>query len=188
MKALFNALYQSATEEAVNNILHGNSIFHDPSNWHPYGDNESNFSVVENQQSNPVAALIEKLTNSIDALLMKKCYEAGIVPNSADAPKTMDEAVKKFYVYENLDLQQYRSEVAGDIQILADPNIIIRDVTERPEIIECGSTMLAGVEPKAIIRAVKTTLARKKGWLPPTEYLDDNVSDKIVRIILGVGG
>ena len=72
--------------------------------------------------------------------------------------------------------------------ILQIPNVIIRDVTERPEIIECGSTMLAGVEPKAIIRAVKTTLGRGKGWLPPTEYLDDNVSDKIVRIILGFGG
>ncbi len=30
--------------------------------------------------------------------------------------------MKKFYVYGNLDLQQYRSEVAEDIQILADPN------------------------------------------------------------------
>lgn len=121
MQDLFNKLFLAPTEEAVNNILHSNPIFHDPFNWHPYGDNESNFSVVENQQSNPVAALIEKLTNSIDALLMKKCYEAGIVPNSTDAPKTMDEAVKRFYTYENFDLQQYRSEVAENIQILADP-------------------------------------------------------------------
>lgn len=122
MKTLFYNLFTAPTEEAVNNIIKSNLIFHDPSNWHPYGDNESNFSVVENQQSNPVAALIEKLTNSIDAMLMKKCFETGIIPNSADAPRTMDEAVKRFYAYENLDLQQYRSEVAEDIQILADPN------------------------------------------------------------------
>ena len=122
MKNLFNNLFHAPTEDSVNEVIQNNPIFHDPSNWYPYGDNESNFSVVENQQSNPVAALIEKLTNSIDALLMKKCYEAGIVPNSADAPKTMDEAVKRFYKYENFDLQQYRSEIAEDIQILADPN------------------------------------------------------------------
>jgi len=122
MLQLFHQLFLASTEEAVNEVIQNHPIFHDPNNWHPYGDNESNFSVVENQQSNPVAALIEKLTNSIDALLMKKCYEAGIVPNSPDAPKTMDEAVKMFYRYEDLDLQQYRSEVAGDIQILADPN------------------------------------------------------------------
>ena len=122
MKELFHDLYVAPTEQAVNDIIQANDIFLDPINWQPYGDNESNFSVVENQQSNPVAALIEKLTNSIDALLMKKCYEAGIAPNSADAPKTMDEAVKKFYVYENLDMRPYRNEVAEDIQILADPN------------------------------------------------------------------
>lgn len=83
---------------------------------------ESNVSVVENQQAKPVAALVEKLTNSIDAMLMKKCYEQGIDPRSQVAPKNMHDAVRSFYSYENFDLQVYRNEVAQDIQILADPN------------------------------------------------------------------
>lgn len=122
MKSLFTQLFNAPTEETINGIIQKNPVLGDPGNWHPYGDNESNFSVVENQQANPVAALVEKLTNSIDALLMRKCYEAGIDPRSSQAPKTMDEAVRRFYNYENFDLSEYRRRVAEDIQILADPN------------------------------------------------------------------
>lgn len=119
---LFYSLFSAATEQAVDSIILGDPIFHNPQNWRPYGDNESNFSVVENQQANPVAALVEKLTNAIDAMLMKKCYEQGIDPRSQVAPKNMHDAMRSFYKYENFDLYAYRNEVAQDIQILADPN------------------------------------------------------------------
>ena len=122
MKNLFNNLFHAPTENSVNEVIQNNPIFHDPNNWHPYGDTESNFSVVENQQANPVPALVEKLTNSIDAILMKKCFEAGIDPRSNNAPKNMEKAVHAFFDYENFDLQTYRNNVAEDIQILADPN------------------------------------------------------------------
>lgn len=71
--------------------------------------------------------------------------------------------------------------------ILKVPNVTIRDVTERPETIECGSNMLAGVEPTKIMTAVKTQLAQKCTWQPPTGYMDKNVSDKVLKIILGYG-
>lgn len=122
MKDLFNNLFFAPTEDAVNSIIENHLLFQNPSNWRPYGDNESNFSVVENQQANPIAALVEKLTNAIDAMLMKKCYEHGIDPRSHEAPKNMGEAVRKFYKYDNFDVQAYRNEIAQDIQILADPN------------------------------------------------------------------
>ena len=32
------------------------------------------------------------------------------------------------------------------------PNVTIRDVTERPETIECGSNMLAGADPERVLR------------------------------------
>ena len=50
--------------------------FSNHQNWYPLGGNENNFGVIENQQSTPIAALIEKITNSIDAVLMKKCLAA----------------------------------------------------------------------------------------------------------------
>ncbi len=120
MKDLFLQLYFSPTEQALHEVVQSNSIFHDPNNWRPYGDTESNYSVIENQQANPVPAVVEKLTNSIDAILMKKCFEAEIDPRSNNAPKNMEEAVHKFFNYENFDLQTYRNNVAEDIQILAD--------------------------------------------------------------------
>jgi len=150
MKDLFKNLYFAPTEEDVDKILESNPIFKNPSNWHPYGDNESNFSVVENQQSSPVAALVEKLTNAIDAMLMKKCYEGGIDPKSHDAPRTMEEAVKHFYRFEDFDIQAYRSVIAEDIQILADPkspkmntSIIIYDNGEGQHPQEFPNTFLS---------------------------------------------
>jgi len=65
------------------------------------------------------------------------------------------------------------------------PNVTIRDVTERPETIECGSNMLAGCEPDAILRCVEAVLAQGRVWQPPTEYLETNVSGKVVKIVLG---
>ncbi len=66
------------------------------------------------------------------------------------------------------------------------PCVTVRDVTERPETIECGSNILAGVLPNGIESALKVALMEKPCWVPPDGYLDKNVSDKVVKIILGV--
>ena len=64
-------------------------------------------------------------------------------------------------------------------------NVTIRDVTERPETIECGSNILSGALPADIIRCVRTALNRQGAWTPPPEYLAGNVSSTAVRIVLG---
>lgn len=69
--------------------------------------------------------------------------------------------------------------------ILGIPNITIRDVTERPETIEGGSNMLTGVSPDLIAQAIRIVLTEKKDWRPPPEYLDKNVSSKVIKIVLG---
>jgi len=65
------------------------------------------------------------------------------------------------------------------------PNITIRDVTERPETLECGSNILAGVLPETTLKALDIVLAEDPHWEPPVEYLADNVSSKVVKIVLG---
>lgn len=65
------------------------------------------------------------------------------------------------------------------------PNVTIRDVTERPETIECGSNMLSGAEPETILRCVRTVLEQKASWAVPREYLVKNVSQTVVKILLG---
>ena len=67
------------------------------------------------------------------------------------------------------------------------PCVVLRDNTERPELIECGATVLSGVEPGSVMRAVK--VATQDGgliqWIPPEEYLRLDVSDTVVKIVLG---
>lgn len=124
---LFEALFDAATETQVDAVLKRHAeILHVASNWHPLDGNESNFGVVENQQSSPIASLIEKITNSIDAILMRRCYEAGIEPTSAAAPRTMEAAIKAFFHkdsgswVETWHLSEFRQQQAEDIQIHAD--------------------------------------------------------------------
>jgi UDP-N-acetylglucosamine 2-epimerase (non-hydrolysing) len=69
--------------------------------------------------------------------------------------------------------------------ILGVPNITIRDVTERPETLECGSNILAGADPEFMVQAVKIALAGSTQWLPPAEYIRPCVSDIVAKIITG---
>jgi len=65
------------------------------------------------------------------------------------------------------------------------PAVTVRDVTERPETIECGSNVLAGADPERILSlAIQVTSSRNR-WQVPPEYLATNVSDVVLRILLG---
>ncbi len=65
------------------------------------------------------------------------------------------------------------------------PNVTIRDVTERPETIECGSNILTGADPEIIARAVDIVLNSSTKWTPPTEYVEQHVSTAVANIVLG---
>lgn len=65
------------------------------------------------------------------------------------------------------------------------PAVTLRDTTERPETIACGSNLLVGCEPDAIVRGVDVATHAAFDWEVPSGYLAQNVSDKVVRIILG---
>ena len=94
-------LLQAETEDEVLDILSKAGLWDDISCWTDYGGMEMNRSIVGNQQSSPVAALVEKLINSIDAVLTAGCLKSGIDPRGTNAPKTMREAVKLFFgIYE----------------------------------------------------------------------------------------
>lgn len=65
--------------------------------------------------------------------------------------------------------------------------VTIRDTTERPETIECGSNILSGPDPRSVLRCVRVVLEQRADWTAPAEYLRRNVSDTAVRIVLGHG-
>ena len=64
-------------------------------------------------------------------------------------------------------------------------NVTIRDVTERQETIECGSNILSGIYPESILRCVRIVLEKMDPWKVPSEYTVENVSTKVVKILLG---
>lgn len=122
LELIFHELFNSQTESEVKKCIESNPKVFKNDNWKPIGGTESNYSIIENQQSNPIAALVEKVTNSIDAILMKECLSKKTDPKSTDAPKTMDEAIDVFFGKEskNWDLPKFRRKQAEEIQILAD--------------------------------------------------------------------
>ncbi len=65
------------------------------------------------------------------------------------------------------------------------PNVTIRDVTERPETIECGSNILSGPEPARVLLCVELALSSTGNWSPPVEYLIPNVSSVVLHSVLG---
>jgi UDP-N-acetylglucosamine 2-epimerase (non-hydrolysing) len=65
------------------------------------------------------------------------------------------------------------------------PAVTLRDTTERPETITCGSNLLTGCDPDTIVRGVDVTTQAKFDWEVPPGYLTPDVSDKVVRLILG---
>jgi UDP-N-acetylglucosamine 2-epimerase (non-hydrolysing) len=65
------------------------------------------------------------------------------------------------------------------------PTVTLRDVTERPETIECGSNMLAGTDPAVVLRCIHAVTTLPPGWSPPPEYLAADVSSSVVKIVLG---
>ncbi len=75
--------------------------------------------------------------------------------------------------------------VQEECAIFGVPNITVRDVTERPETLECGSNIVSGAETDSIMRAAEIALSQPSNWSPPKEYLKENVAQTVSKIVLG---
>ena len=139
IKDLCITLAKSESEKEVIDILKKWGYWDDPTAWRYYGDNENNFAVIGNQQSAPDSALVEKIINSVDAVLMRECLRRDIDPESNDAPPTIEDALEDFFdmrhgMLTNL-LPRKRRELAENILLVAtskksNPNYLIIDKGE----------------------------------------------------------
>lgn len=66
------------------------------------------------------------------------------------------------------------------------PCVVVRDSTERRELMECGSFILAGTNPEDIYRAFRTAIRMDTNWIIPEDYSRTNVSDTVIKILLGL--
>lgn len=75
--------------------------------------------------------------------------------------------------------------VQEECAIFGIPNVTLRDVTERPETIECGSNILSGADGDSIVASLEMAISQTTGWKAPKEYLVENVAQIVSKIILG---
>lgn len=97
IKKLCQSLICADSEQEVINILEDAGYWNNDLVWRSFDDNDNNWSSMGNQMSSPDAALIEKITNSVDARLINECLVLGKDPESDLAPPSIKEAVKMFF-------------------------------------------------------------------------------------------
>ena len=71
------------------------------------------------------------------------------------------------------------------------PAVCIRTSTERPEALDKGCFILAGIDEKNLLQAVDTAVQMNRGGdlgIPVPDYMEENVSTKVVKIIQSYTG
>ena len=71
------------------------------------------------------------------------------------------------------------------------PAVCIRTSTERPEALDKGDFILAGIDEKSLLQAVDTAVEMNQNddhGIPVPDYVEENVSNKVVKIIQSYTG
>ena len=71
------------------------------------------------------------------------------------------------------------------------PAVCIRTSTERPEALDKGDFILSGIDERGLLQAVDVAVemnANRDLGIPVPDYVDENVSDKVVKIIQSYTG
>lgn len=138
-KKLCMALVKAENQEEVVRILKEKKFWENDEVWRDYGDNENNFATIGNQQSAADSALVEKIINSVDAVLIRESWRSGVEPTSKEAPSSIQAALSNFFnitegKLTNIDLS-YRRKLSENIKVVmtgskSDPCVIIADLGE----------------------------------------------------------
>jgi hypothetical protein len=151
-KGLCIELLSSESEEEVVTILKRENLWDDLSQWEYYGGMENNWGIIGSQQAKPESALVEKLVNSVDAVLMRECYLRNINPTSDLAPRSISDAVESFFDVKNGNLSKLSStrrvDLSREIGLVAtgqrsEPNYIVFDRGEGQEPQKFSDTFLS---------------------------------------------
>lgn len=146
-------LAKCESEDEVVELLTEYRFWDDDSCWRDFGDLENNYSSIGNQQATSDSALVEKIINSIDAVIMGDLLSKGISPKSEDAPKTITEYLK---IHKNIPEGKLslldtstRQKLSQDILLVSTKNT----VTKNPNycIIDNGEGQTANSLPNTIL-------------------------------------
>ncbi len=122
IKELVLKFVKAESEEDLEMILKQYELW-EASNWKYFGGRENNYSTIGNQQSDAISALIEKVVNSGDAILIKECLKNGIVPrDKVKAPKSTKQALEEFFHIKDGDICNLSK---GELRKMASENILL---------------------------------------------------------------
>ena len=87
-------------------------------------------------------------------------------------------------------LRRFRNTIDKTIQAILNA-VCSRTFTERPEALDKGCFILSGIDTIGLLQAVDTAVEMVKNGdngIPVPDYVDENVSDKVVKIIQSYTG
>lgn len=141
MKQICLSLLNARSEAEVQSIIQKNSTFFCASNWKPFPD--GSYGTIESQGKDPHRTLVEKITNAIDAILLRECIQLKIDPESKEAPRSINDALKIFFDIDYGDItgipEDKIDRLASQIYLIAEnlrdkkANIYIMDKGEGQE-------------------------------------------------------
>lgn len=178
-RVILQKLLASSNSEEVEAIIKSEEFFQHVK-WVPYGGNANNSGQID-QMHEPENALIEKISNSIDSILMRRCLEEGIDPRDKErAPRTMFKAIDRYFGGKD-KIREKRSEIAKELLRLTaegkkeKPTITIIDKGEGQTPENIKETILSlNKDIKEKIRFVYGTYnkggAGALGFAGPTKY------------------
>jgi UDP-N-acetylglucosamine 2-epimerase (non-hydrolysing) len=94
-----------------------------------------------------------------------------------------------FFDFVNLEQNSFMAiSDSGTVQeemcLFKIPTVTIRDTTERPETVWCGSNLISGLDKENIVDCFNRMKSADRNWKVPVEYDQNNVSDVVVNILL----
>jgi UDP-N-acetylglucosamine 2-epimerase (non-hydrolysing) len=94
-----------------------------------------------------------------------------------------------FFDFVNLEKNSFigitdSGTVQEEMCIFKKPTITIRDTTERPETVWCGSNIVSGLEKEKILECFERMKLISRDWSLPEGYERTNVSDTVINILL----
>jgi len=101
-----------------------------------------------------------------------------------------------FFDYNKLQLNSFctlsdSGTLSEESAILGFPGVLLRTSTERPEVLDKGTVVIGGITERDIIQAVELSRAmwgNKELTILAPDYIDENVSTKVVKIIQSYTG
>ena len=98
-----------------------------------------------------------------------------------------------FFEYNKLQKNSYcvlsdSGTLSEESSILGFSAVLLRTSTERPEVIDKGSIVIGGIEEKTVKQSIELAISLKRDVEVnklAIDYMDNNVSEKVVRVIQG---